>query len=85
MAEYITLGKVSTAAIRNFLMEKRVEKGDTLVISLMDYDHLIEDIKASDEPIDIPLKLFGVRIIKDTSGDIPVGKIQIVKNESTIN
>lgn len=83
MAEYITIGNVSAAAIRNFLIEKKIDKGDSLVFNPMDFEHLTDDIRESGEPIDIPLKYFGVRILKDDN--VPPGKLQIVKNESTIN
>lgn len=83
MAEYIKLGKVSAAAIRNYLIEKRIDKGDSLVFNPTDFEGLIDDIKESGEPIDIPVSYFGVRILKND--EVPVGKFQIVKNESTIN
>lgn len=83
MSEYIALaGRVSTASIRNFLFEKRVDKGDTLVLNPMDYEHVIDEIRNSDEPVDIPLNVLGVLLTK--SDNVPVGKVQIVKNDKTI-
>lgn len=82
MSEFVVVGKkISVAAIRDYLFAKRIDKGDSLVLNPMDFEHLIEEIKASDEPVDIPLNVFGVLILKDTSGDVPVGKVQIVEND----
>lgn len=83
MSEYIALGeRVSTAGIRNFLFEKRIDKGDTLVLNPMDYEHVIDEIRNSDEPVDIPLNVLDVLLAK--SDNVPVGKVQIVKNDKTI-
>jgi hypothetical protein len=82
MSEFVVVGKtISVAAIRDYLFAKRIDKGDSLVLNPMDFDHLIEEIKASDEPVDIPLNVLGVLILKDTSGEVPVGKVQIVEND----
>lgn len=83
MSEYIALsGRVSTAAIRNFLFEKRVDKGDTLVLNPMDYEYVIDEMRNSDEPVDIPLNVLGVLLTKSDS--VPAGKVQVVKNDKTI-
>ncbi len=83
MAEYVALGeRVSIASIRNYLFEKKIDRGDTLVLSNLDYSHVVEEIKHSEETIDIPLNVLGVLLVK--SEDVPVGKVQIVKNEKTI-
>lgn len=82
MSEFVVVGKtISVAAIRDYLFTKRIDKGDSLVLNPMDFEHLTEEIKASDEPIDIPLNVLGVLILKDTSGEVPVGKVQIVVND----
>jgi len=82
MSEFVVLGStISIASIRDYLFTKKIDKGDSLVLNPMDYEHLIEEIKHSDEPVDIPVNVLGVLLIKDTSGDVPVGKVQIVKNE----
>lgn len=83
MSEFIALGgRISVAAIRNFLFEKRIDKGDTLVLNLMDYEHILDEIRTSGEPVDIPLNVLGVLLAKGDA--VPVGKVQIVKNEKTI-
>lgn len=82
MSEFVVVGKtISIAAIRDYLFAKKIDKGDSLVLNPMDYEHLLEEIRNSEEPIDIPLNVFGVLLVKDTSGDVPLGKVQIVKNE----
>ena len=82
MSEFVVIGShISTAAIRDYLFAKKIDKGDSLVINPMDFEHIIEEIRQSDEPVDIPLNVLGVLLIKDSSGDVPVGKVQIVKNE----
>ncbi|KOS04974.1 hypothetical protein AM493_02155 [Flavobacterium akiainvivens] len=82
MSEFVVVGDhITVASIRSYLFAKRIDKGDTLVLNPMDYEHLVGDIKESGEPIDIPLNVLGVLLAKDPSGDVPVGKVQIVKNE----
>lgn len=85
MPEYVAIGDaVSTAAIRNYLFAKKIDKGDTLVLNAADYEHILDEIRSSDEPVDIPLNVLGVLLVKDTTHEIPGGKVQIVKNEKTI-
>jgi len=82
MPEYVAIGNsISVAAIRDYLFAKRIDKGDSLIVSAADYDNIIEEIKKSEEPIDIPLNVLGVLIIKDTTGNVPVGKVQIVEDD----
>lgn len=82
MSQYVVIGNnISTATIRDYLFAKKIDKGDSLVLNLMDYEHILDEIRNSDEPIDIPVNVLGVLLIKDPSGDVPVGKVQIVKNE----
>lgn len=82
MAEFVFIGEaISVASIRSFLFAKKIDKGDSLVLNQMDYENVIEEIKNSDEPIDVPLNVLGVLLIKDTTDEVPVGKVQIVENE----
>ena len=82
MSEFVVIGNnISTATIRDYLFAKKINKGDSLVLNLMDYENILDEIRNSDEPIDIPINVLGVLLIKDTSGDVPVGRVQIVKNE----
>ena len=82
MSEFVVIGNhVSTAAIRDYLFAKKIDRGDSLVLNIQDFEHILDEIRQSEEPVDIPLNVLGVLLIKDTSGDVPVGKVQIVKNE----
>lgn len=82
MSEFVVVGKtISVASIRDYLFAKTIDKGDSLVLNPMDFEHLTDEIKASGDPIDIPLNVLGVLIVKDTSGEVPVGKVQIVEND----
>jgi hypothetical protein len=82
MSEFVVIGStISIAAVRDFLFTKKVDRGDSLILNPMDYEHIIEEVKNSEEPIDIPLNVLGVLLIKDVAGDVPPGKVQIVKNE----
>ncbi|TRW23893.1 hypothetical protein FMM05_12085 [Flavobacterium zepuense] len=83
MSQFVSIGhSISVAAIRDYLFAKRIDKGDSLVLNPADYDHIGEEMKNSDEPIDIPVNVLGVLLLKDTTGDVPAGKVQIVKNET---
>lgn len=82
MPEYVVIGsKISIASIRDFLFAKRIDKGDSLVLNPQDFEHLGEEIKNSEESVPVPLNVLGVRIVKDTTGDVPVGKVQIVEDD----
>lgn len=82
MSEFVVLGNtISVASIRSYLFSKKIDKGDSLVINPMDYENLLDEIRNSDEPLDIPLNVLGVLLIKDTTGNVPLGKVQIVENE----
>lgn len=81
MSEFVVVGKISVASIRDYLFTKKIDKGDSLVLNPMDYEHLVEDIKNSGEPVDIPLNVLGVLLVKDTSGNVPLGKVQIVQDD----
>jgi len=82
MSEFVVVGHtISIASIRDYLFAKKIDKGDTLVLSPTDYDSIGEEIKNSEETIDIPVNVFGVLLVKDTTDTVPVGKVQIVKND----
>lgn len=82
MSEFVIIGDhISIATIRGYLFSKKIDQGDSLVLNAVDFEHILDEIRHSGEPIDIPLNVLGVLLIKDTSGDVPIGKVQIVKNE----
>ena len=82
MPEYVVIGsKINIASIRDFLFAKRIDRGDSLMLNPIDYEHLLEEIKHSGDPIPIPLDVLGVLIVKDPAGEVPVGKVQIVEDD----
>jgi hypothetical protein len=82
MPQFLFIGDaISMASIRDYLFSKKIDKGDTLVLNPSDYENIIEEIKNSDTPIDIPLNVFGVLIVKDATGEVPGGKVQVVEND----
>jgi DNA-binding transcriptional MocR family regulator len=83
MSQQIFIGsEISFQSLRDYIIEHRIDRGDTLVMNPFNYDHILDEIKAAHaESIEIPVNVFGVRLVKDTTGTIEGGKIQIVKNE----
>jgi hypothetical protein len=83
MPEFSVIGhSISIAAIRDYIFTHKIDKGDTIVLNPMDYEHVTEEIKHSGEPIDIPLNVLGILISKDTAGTVPVGKVQLIKDDT---
>lgn len=74
---------VNMATLRNYIFEHRINKNDIIVLNPTDYDHLLSDIKNSAEEIPVPLQIFGVRITKDNTATIELGKVQVIKDENT--
>lgn len=82
MAEYVVIGsKISIASIRDFLFAKKIDKGDSLVLNPLDYEHIKEEILNSGEPVPVPLNVLGVLILKDSGDEVPAGKVQIVEDD----
>ncbi len=82
MPEFVVIGNpINVASIRDYLFAKKIDKGDSLVLNIADYDTLVEEVKHSGEPIDIPFNVFGVLILKDSSNTIPAGKVQIIEDD----
>lgn len=82
MSEFVTVGQnINTASIRAYLFAKRIDQGDTLLLNPADFEHITDEIRQSQETIDVPLNVLGVFLKKDSEGNVPAGKIQIVKNE----
>ncbi len=82
MSEFVLIGKeITVTAIRDYLFAKKLDKGDSIVLNPIDYDNLIQEIKHSGDAIDIPVNILGVLLVKDTSGDVPLGKVQIIQDD----
>jgi hypothetical protein len=83
MAEFTFVHKISVASLRDYIITHRIDQGDSIVLNPHDFEHLIHDIKnTSNELPDIPLTVVGVIVSQDSTDTIPIGKIQIVKNDS---
>lgn len=83
MSEYFSIGhRITVPSLRDYIITHSLNAGDSLVISPQDFQELIHEIKTSGEGIpDIPFNLLGVNILNDSTDTVPIGKVQIVKNE----
>lgn len=82
MPEFVVVGNpISIASIRDYLFAKKIDRGDSLVLNPMDFEHILDEIRNSGDPVDIPLNVLGVLLIKDTTGEVPNGKVQIVEDD----
>ena len=83
MSQQFTIGKeISLRLLRDYVIEHKINKGDSIVLSALNFDHIVEEIKQSPEGLSVPIQILGVIIAKDTTGSVDTGKIQIVKNEN---
>lgn len=86
MGQQVFIGsKISFAAIRNYIFDHKLNKGDTLAVHPQNYEDLIAEAKKGEDPIDIPFDMLGVLVIKDTTDTVEHGKILIIKNETLNN
>jgi sulfate adenylyltransferase subunit 1 (EFTu-like GTPase family) len=82
MGQQVFIGsKISFKSLRDYIFDHKVNQGDSIVIHPQNYENIVEEIKNSDEPLDIPINVFGVLIVKDTTNTVELGKVLIVKNE----
>ena len=82
--EQIFIGsKIAFPSIRDYIFEHKINPGDSIALNPMNYEQLLNEIRGSHtETLELPVNIFGVLLIKDTSGSVEVGKIQIIKNET---
>ncbi len=85
MSEQIFIGSnISFPTIRDYIFDHKINKGDSLVLNPLNYEHILDEIRHSHEgQIPVPVNIFGVLLVKDTTGSVDIGKVQIVKNENT--
>ena len=82
MGQIIFIGsKISFTSLRDYIFDHKVNLGDTIVLHPTNYESILEEVRESQESIDLPLNVFGVLLIKDTTHTVDLGKIQILKNE----
>jgi len=84
MSEQIFIGsKISFQSLRDYIFEHKINRGDSVVLNPLNYENIIEEIKHSQtESIEIPVNVFGILLIKDTTDTVDIGKVQIIKNEA---
>lgn len=73
--------EINFQSLRDYIFEHKINRGDSIALNPQNYEHILEEIKNSQEEIDIPVNIFGVLLVKDTSDAVENGKIQIIKNE----
>ena len=82
MGQIIFIGsKISFVSLRDYIFDHKVNLGDTIVLHPKNYENILDEVRESQESIDIPLNVFGVLLIKDTTDTVELGKIEILKNE----
>lgn len=83
MGQQVFIGSdISFKSLRDYIFVHKVNKGDTIAIHPQNYEHILDEIRHSEEPIDIPINVFGVLLVKDTTDTVELGKVQIIKNEA---
>lgn len=85
MSEFIFIGnQISVYALRDYIMRHKIDATDSLILSPQDFETIVHEIKTSAEGLtDFPINILGVIITKDTTNTVPIGKLQIVKNEKS--
>lgn len=83
MSEYLFIGtKITFPLLRDYIISHKVNPGDFVVLNPKDFEELIHEMQTTGDGVpDIPVKMLGVLINQDTTGNVPVGKIQIVNAE----
>ena len=83
MAQQFTIGReITMPLLRDYMIEHKVNRGDTIVLNPLNYQHIIDEIKNAGEGIPVPISILGVLLVKDTTDTVETGKIQIIKNEN---
>lgn len=83
MSGYINIGKrITLPLLRDYIITHKIDQGDTIVLNLHDLKALVQEAKTSEETLpDFPLTMLGVILTQDPTDVVPIGKIQIIKNE----
>ena len=86
MGQIVFIGsKISFISLRDYIFDHKVNQGDTIVLHPQNFENILDEIRQSQESIDIPINIFGILLVKDTTDTVELGKIQIVKNENLNN
>lgn len=83
MSQQFTIGKeISVRLLRDYIIEHKVNQGDSIILSPVNFEHIIEEMKHSPEGLTVPVDILGIIIAKDNTNSVETGKIQIVKDEN---
>lgn len=85
MSTLYTIGhKITFPTLRDYLITHKVDSGDAIVVNPHDYEGLVHEIKHSGEGTPgLPFSVMGVLITQDPTDTIPIGKLQVVKNDKS--
>ena len=84
MGQIVFIGsKISFIALRDYIFEHKINQGDTIVLHPQNFESILDEIRESQESIDIPINIFGILLVKDTSDAVEIGKIEIINNDSS--
>ncbi len=83
MSTLVTIGhSITFPVLRDYIITHRIDAGDSIVVHPNDYENLVLEVKHSDAgAAGLPIDVLGVRITHDGTDTIPIGKMQVVKNE----
>jgi len=83
MSTLVTIGHAVTfPALRDYIITHRIDSGDSIVVHPNDYENLVREVKHSESGLaGLPVEVLGVLITHDGTDTIPIGKMQVVKNE----
>lgn len=83
MSTLVTIGHTITfPTLRDYIITHRIDSGDSIVVSPQDYEGLVHEVKQSGDGVaGLPIKVMGVLVTQDATDTIPVGKLQVIKNE----
>lgn len=83
MSEYLFIGtKITFPLLRDYIISHKVNPGDFVVLNPLDFEEIVHEMRTTGDGVpDIPIKMLGVLINQDATGNVPVGKIQIVNAE----
>lgn len=83
MSTLITIGHAVTfPTLRDYIMSHRIDAGDSIVVHPNDYENLVREVKQSESGLaGLPIEVLGVLITHDGADTVPIGKIQVIKNE----
>ncbi len=85
MSEFVVIGhRITFAALRDYVLSHKIDAGDAILVHAHDYENLLEEVKNSgDGTPQLTLEIMGVLVTRDAADNVPVGKVQVVKNDKS--